>query len=430
MPPAGPPSDGPDGEAFAAVFGQAVMPLPVHPVRADARPDEETDGLPLAHDRIEVSATALLTSLFVGQAPVSARQPSALESIEVARLPAAVGRPHFQESSEADSARRVDDVAPEIVAAGPSPFVGCLCLGHSRTDHTVPVLDPRTTAAALEPARADADAVMARAVERPWPPPEPPPATAWHAETHARPLAEDVTTHITANAADAAGAVPDGDEPGSRAVVPAASQAPAAAAVAVLRGRMGPASSPDTGLMPAADLTRPLPPHEASGPRGVLTLAPALRPHAPVALASDADLRPVGRLTASALESTLDAELQPQLIDAIRVQARSGVREARIRLRPDVLGEVSMVIAVAGRVVSATIEAESPVVRHWMERHEGLLRERLSEQGLQLAHFDVKAEERPRDGERQRREPRDAPQPQMMTRAQRERAARRFAAML
>jgi flagellar hook-length control protein FliK len=271
---------------------------------------------------------------------------------------------------------------------------------------------------------------MARATEHPWTKPEPLQATTWRAETHAWPLAEDVTTHITADAADASGAVPDADEPGSHAVVPAESQRPAAAAVALLRGRMGQASSPDTGLTPTADLTRPLPAREASGPRAVLTLAQALRPHAPVALASDADIGPDGRLTASALETTLDAELQPQLIDAIRVQARSGVQEARIRLRPDVLGEVSMVIAVTGGVVSATLEAESPLVRHWMERHEGLLRERLSEQGLQLAHFDVKADERPRDGERQRREPRDAPPPQMMTRAQRERAARRFAAML
>jgi hypothetical protein len=348
------------------------MPLPVHPVRADARPDEETDGLPLAHDRIEVSATASLVSLFVGR----------------------------------------------------------LHLGESHTDHTVPVVDPRTTAMALEPAVADADAAVACAVDRLWPQPEPQPAMTWRAETHAWPLTEDVTTHSTADAADASGAVPDADGPGSHAVVPAASQGPAAAAVAVLRGRTGQASSPDTGLIPAADLTRPLPPREASGPRAVLTLAQALRPHAPVAVASDADIRPDGRLTARALETTLDAELPPQLIDAIRVQARSGVQEARIRLRPDVLGEVSMVIAVAGGIVSATIEAESPVVRHWMERHEGLLRERLSEQGLQLAHFDVKADERPRDGERQRREPRDAPQPQMMTQAQRERAARRFAAML
>jgi flagellar hook-length control protein FliK len=80
--------------------------------------------------------------------------------------------------------------------------------------------------------------------------------------------------------------------------------------------------------------------------------------------------------------------------------------------------------------VSATIEAESPAVRQWIERHEGLLRERLSDQGLQLAQLDVKADDRSRDGERQRREQREASKPVVLSRAQREAAAQRFAAML
>ena len=203
-----------------------------------------------------------------------------------------------------------------------------------------------------------------------------------------------------------------------------------AARADVLRSLMGQTSSAEASESPVADLAAALTRREAGTPRAALMLAQALRPLEMTPVAPGGAERLESVLASRQLDAVMDAELPSQLIDAIRLQARSGVQEARIRLRPEVLGEVSIAISVAGGAVSATIEAESPAVRQWIERHEGMLRERLSDQGLQLAQLEVKADDRQRDSERQRREQRDAQKPVVMTRAQREAAARRFAAML
>lgn len=197
-----------------------------------------------------------------------------------------------------------------------------------------------------------------------------------------------------------------------------------------LRSLLGQAATAEGGDAPAADLAAALTRRESGAPRAAMMLAQALRPLEAPTVGQNGTDRLESILASRDLEATMDAELPSQLIDAIRLQARSGVQEARIRLRPEVLGEVSIAISVAGGAVSATIEAESPAVRQWVERHEGLLRERLSDQGLQLAQLEVKADDRQRDGERQRREQRDDAKPVVMNRAQREAAAQRFAAML
>jgi len=204
---------------------------------------------------------------------------------------------------------------------------------------------------------------------------------------------------------------------------------PAARADA-LRSLMGQTSLAEASESPVADLAAALTRREAGTPRAALMLAQALRPLEMTPVAPGGAERLESVLASRQLDAVMDAELPSQLIDAIRLQARSGVQEARIRLRPEVLGEVSIAISVAGGAVSATIEAESPAVRQWIERHEGMLRERLSDQGLQLAQLEVKADDRQRDSERQRREQRDAQKPVVITRAQREAAAQRFAAML
>jgi len=197
-----------------------------------------------------------------------------------------------------------------------------------------------------------------------------------------------------------------------------------------LRSLLGQAATAEGGDAPVADLAAALTRRESGAPRAAMMLAQALRPLEAPTVGQNGTDRLESMLASRDLEATMDAELPSQLIDAIRLQARSGVQEARIRLRPEVLGEVSIAISVAGGAVSATIEAESPAVRQWVERHEGLLRERLSDQGLQLAQLEVKADDRQRDGERQRREQRDDAKPVVMNRAQREAAAQRFAAML
>ena len=105
----------------------------------------------------------------------------------------------------------------------------------------------------------------------------------------------------------------------------------------------------------------------------------------------------------------------PQLVQAIRMQYRAGGGEAVVRLNPEHLGAVSIALRVERGVVSATVHAESPAVRQWLEDHASSLRDGLSGHGLQLDRFVVH-----RDG-RQPEQPRHYEEPQ----PQRRRAPRR-----
>ncbi len=117
---------------------------------------------------------------------------------------------------------------------------------------------------------------------------------------------------------------------------------------------------------------------------------------------------------AQALQETLDQALPSQLIESIRVQGQQGAGSATVRLRPDHLGEVTVAIAVVNGRVSASVDASSPAVRQWVETHEGLLRDRLAEQGLQLDRLVVTSEETPspsRDRERRQSREEEPPAP-------------------
>lgn len=93
------------------------------------------------------------------------------------------------------------------------------------------------------------------------------------------------------------------------------------------------------------------------------------------------------------------AENITRLVQTMRVMTKDGISEATIRLRPDHLGEVSIAIRVDGRIVTATVQAESRNVREWLQSQEDSLRSNLSQQGLSLDKLHVQ-----RDPKHDRRE--------------------------
>jgi flagellar hook-length control protein FliK len=82
-------------------------------------------------------------------------------------------------------------------------------------------------------------------------------------------------------------------------------------------------------------------------------------------------------------------EVAPQLVQAMRLQATQGGGEARVHLRPEHLGAVTIDVRVEHGRVSASFNADVPAVRQWLESHEASLRQGLSDQGLQLERFVV-----------------------------------------
>ncbi len=81
-----------------------------------------------------------------------------------------------------------------------------------------------------------------------------------------------------------------------------------------------------------------------------------------------------------------------QIVQSLRVQWAGGAGEARVRLRPEYLGDVVATIKVEQGTVTATLQADTPEVRRWMEANTQSLREGLVEHGLKLDRLVVLSE--------------------------------------
>lgn len=103
----------------------------------------------------------------------------------------------------------------------------------------------------------------------------------------------------------------------------------------------------------------------------------------------------------------VEQDLQHQIVQSLWLHGREGGGEARVRLKPEYLGELSVRVSVQQGMVTARLEAETPAVREWIERHEASLRQALGDYGLKLESLTVEEparDERPgrRDGEDRR----------------------------
>lgn len=113
-------------------------------------------------------------------------------------------------------------------------------------------------------------------------------------------------------------------------------------------------------------------------------------------------------------EPTLDANLPEQIVQSIRVQALDLGGEARVRLRPEYLGEVVVSVKVDRGAVTATLQADTPAVRRWIETNEAALRVGLADHGLHLDRLTVSepAKAEPESGERRRQSSREQEHPE------------------
>lgn len=111
-------------------------------------------------------------------------------------------------------------------------------------------------------------------------------------------------------------------------------------------------------------------------------------------------------------EPTADGEpLSHAIVRSLKLQWRQGGNgEARLRLRPEHLGELTVALRVQGSGITAIVQADSPEVRAWVESHQNDLRRALEEQGLSLDALTVDPEghpqqqqEQPQHGARQAR---------------------------
>lgn len=125
--------------------------------------------------------------------------------------------------------------------------------------------------------------------------------------------------------------------------------------------------------------------------------------------------------TVAVEQRSIDTDLPEQIVQSIRVQALDLGGEARVRLRPEYLGEVVVSVKVDGGAVTATLQADTAAVRRWIQTHEVSLRMGLAEHGLHLDRLIVsepaKSESEPE--ERRRQSPQEQPAEQQSRRSPR-----------
>jgi hypothetical protein len=89
-----------------------------------------------------------------------------------------------------------------------------------------------------------------------------------------------------------------------------------------------------------------------------------------------------------------DDSMASQIVQRMRLQWLGGQGTAVVTLDPEYLGTVTVQLHV-GRdgATTATLSADNPDVRTWMQSHEPLLKQQLANQGLSLDRLDVVHEE-------------------------------------
>ena len=93
-----------------------------------------------------------------------------------------------------------------------------------------------------------------------------------------------------------------------------------------------------------------------------------------------------------------------QVVQSLRMQWKDGIGEAKVHLRPDALGSVSVTLRVEGGAVTAVVRAESSQVQEWVLQHQQTLRQQLESAGLRLDELVVSP-----DDDRQPDHRQDAP---------------------
>src|SRR5690606_33654394 len=140
-------------------------------------------------------------------------------------------------------------------------------------------------------------------------------------------------------------------------------------------------SSPDahwSGGQDASDLA-----HHFGGASSLMAPRPTAAAVAPVATAV------ASLVDAPGVPGELPAETTAEIVQAIRMQFGRDGSEAHIKLDPRQFGDMAVRIRVERGQVVASVEADAPVVREWLQSNQHLLRQSLAGQQLTLDRLDV-----------------------------------------
>ena len=109
---------------------------------------------------------------------------------------------------------------------------------------------------------------------------------------------------------------------------------------------------------------------------------------------------------APALPPEVAEQVMQQVVSSLKMQWKDGVGEAKLHLRPDALGSVSVSLRVEAGAVTAVVRAEISQVQEWVLQHQQTLRQQMEAAGLHLDELVVSP-----DDQRQQAREDSSPEP-------------------
>jgi hypothetical protein len=119
--------------------------------------------------------------------------------------------------------------------------------------------------------------------------------------------------------------------------------------------------------------------------------------------------------TPAALPPAVGDQVLHQVVSSLRMQWKDGIGEAKLQLRPDALGAVSISLRVEAGAVTAVVRAESAQVQEWVLQNQETLRQQMEAAGLHLGELVVtpddqgQSQQQAPQEQRRRRQPAPAP---------------------
>lgn len=219
------------------------------------------------------------------------------------------------------------------------------------------------------------------------------------------------------------GAAQDKTTPASSAAPPIA-QRPAAAAPLTATAEARPQArgfTADSGS--SSDSSRDRAALRSSDPAGALHSRNSMVPLSPASFqgavtSALAAAMPNGTATTARAD---EASVGAPVVQSMLMQYRAGGGTAVVQLDPEFLGGVKISLTVADGQVTASLQAEKPDVRAWLEANQSTLRQGLAGQGLTLEQLSVTAPDHrdewtPPDRERRQQQHEPPPQPRRRVR--------------
>lgn len=148
-------------------------------------------------------------------------------------------------------------------------------------------------------------------------------------------------------------------------------------------------------------------------------VVPTFRPGAVLPDALPVLQMPVTAAPAVTLPPAVGEQVTSQIVSSLKMQWKDGIGEAKLHLRPDALGQVSVTLRVEQGAVTAVVKAESAQVQEWVLQHQQTLRQQLQDAGLRLDELTVNP-----DGEQAQQGRQESPDEERDQRSRRQSAPR------